>query len=167
MLSVTEEMRKNGGTSIKTRSAKRPVKFVSYIEGSLYRTPPLILLTQNYTKLYLFSMNAVYLTKMKVRFRDYPCLRLQGRLLFQRVARLQLKLLFKYLVLGKGTFNLFVESLNANCFWSLSLPSSLLPCFSCSNAHWQTACYKIFLLIQYPIVLCTLLSFRHHVDTLG
>ena len=88
MLSVTEEMRKNGGTSIKTRSAKRLVKFVRYIEGSLYRTPPLILLTQNYTKLYLFSMNAVYLTKMKVRFRDYPCLGLQGRLLFQRVARL-------------------------------------------------------------------------------
>ena len=40
MLSVTEEMRKNDGTSIKTRSAKRLVKFVRYIEGSLYRTPP-------------------------------------------------------------------------------------------------------------------------------
>ena len=40
MLSVTEEMRKNGGTSIKTRSAKRLEKFVRYIEGSLYRTPP-------------------------------------------------------------------------------------------------------------------------------
>ena len=40
MLRVTKEMRKNGGTSIYTRSAKGLEKFVRYIKGSLYRISP-------------------------------------------------------------------------------------------------------------------------------
>ena len=38
MLRVTNERRKNGGTSIYTRSAKRLGKFVRYIKYLLYRT---------------------------------------------------------------------------------------------------------------------------------
>ena len=56
MLRVTGEMRKIRGTSIYKESAKTLGKFVRYIEGSLYRTPPFFNFPENYQNVHYIQV---------------------------------------------------------------------------------------------------------------